>query len=173
MAIKGKAYVKTFWSFQERPVASAKLNQWDDRIENALEHIHYLLSLAWGGDNGVLRGTGNGELQVVATNPPSMRVRVLPGCAFITRTPFRLREPVDTPTVVAPLQLPRVDLVQASLENWDIHVKTGAEAATPIAPTPDTDCLPLARLFLRPGTTIITQEDNGTHGYIVDTRAFV
>ena len=32
MAIRGQMYIKTAWAFQERPVASAKLNLWDDRI---------------------------------------------------------------------------------------------------------------------------------------------
>ena len=30
MAMKGKGYQKTLWSYQERPVASGKLNAWDD-----------------------------------------------------------------------------------------------------------------------------------------------
>ena len=37
MAVKGQGYTKTTWAFAERPVASGKLNSWDDRIEAALE----------------------------------------------------------------------------------------------------------------------------------------
>ena len=44
MAIKGLSYGKTIWAFEERPVSSAKLNQWDDRIEGALEAIFLLLT---------------------------------------------------------------------------------------------------------------------------------
>ena len=55
MAIRGKSFIKTSWAFQERPVASAKLNTWDDRIEAALELLMNLVSLAWGGGDGVLR----------------------------------------------------------------------------------------------------------------------
>ena len=58
MAFKGPAYVKTAWNFEERPVASAKLNTWDDRIEAALELVCLLLNLAWGGGSRGASGIG-------------------------------------------------------------------------------------------------------------------
>jgi len=173
MAIKGKAYTKTTWAFQERPVASSKLNLWDDRIENALEQVYFLLNLAWGGGNGVLRGTADGELEVIPTNPHSLRVRIQPGWAFISNTPFRLRAAVDSAALSPPSQLPRKDLVQANLETWDISIKTGVEASAPICPTPDHDSIPLAQVYLRPGMGVIRQQDDLTNGYIIDARTFI
>ena len=68
---------------------------------------------------------------------------------------------------------PRKDLVQARLGTWDISVKTGTEAATPTAPAPDTDAIPMAELYLRPGMTVIKDTDDATNGYVIDVRAFV
>ena len=63
MAIKGNAYTKTTWAFEERPVASSKLNLWDDRIETGLEMLHFFLGHAWSGVDGVLRGvTADGRV---------------------------------------------------------------------------------------------------------------
>lgn len=173
MAIKGFGYIKTTWAFQERPVASAKLNLWDDRVEAALELVYALLSLAWGGGDGVLRGAGPGELAVAATEPPGLSVVVQPGYAFIAREPFNLAEATETPGVMPPSAKPRIDLVQARLHTWTVGVKTGAEAAAPAAPEPDPDCIALAHLHLRPGMEHITAADDGVNGYIADVRAFL
>ena len=173
MAIKGKGYTKTTWSFQERPVASSKLNTWDDRIESALETVHVLLSLAWGGGDGVLRGATATDLAVAATAPPGLTVAVHPGWAFISSAPYRLAAAIETPAVAPPETQPRIDLVQARLDAWDVGIKTGAEAASPTPPNADTDCIPLARLYLRPAMTCIKDEDDAVNGYIIDARSFV
>ena len=83
MAIKGFSYTKTNWAFEERPVSSAKLNQWDDRFEAGLELAFYLLHQAWGGGNGILRGIPLGDLAVSPTSPVGLSVTVAPGFAFI------------------------------------------------------------------------------------------
>ena len=173
MAVKGNAYTKTTWTFEERPVASSKLNSWDDRIESALELVHYLLNLAWGGGDGVLRGATTDDLKVVAISPPAMRVQVKSGYAFIARFPYKLAAAADTADVAAPTTHPRIDLVQARLKTWDISVKTGTEAASPSPPNPDSDCVALARLYLRPGMTCIKDTDDSTNGYIIDVRAYL
>ncbi len=173
MAIKGQAYIKTAWAFQERPVSSAKLNLWDDRIEAALERVCYLLNLAWGGGDGVIRGAAESDLQVIPSATPGMSVMVQPGWAFISHLPYHLDVSVQTPAVPEPLTGVRLDLVQARLGTWDVSVKTGTESASPSAPTPDTDCIPLAHLFLRLGMSAINQTDDGTNGYIIDKREFV
>lgn len=173
MAVKGKCYVKTTWSFQERPVPSSKLNTWDDRIEAALELVLNLVALAWGGGDGVIRHATAQDLDVTAAAPPAMNVRVGPGYAFIARFPFRLAAATDTAPVAAPATHPRIDLVQARLAAWDIHVKTGVEAASPQPPAPDPECIPLARLRLRPGMTCIKDADDGVNGFIEDARRFV
>lgn len=173
MAIKGKAYTKTTWAFQERPVASSKLNTWDDRIEIALELIHYLLSLAWGGGDGVVRGATVDDLKVMGTSPPSLSVEAQPGYAFISGFPYRLANPMQTIDVTPPTTDPRIDLVQARLDSWDVSIKTGTEASSPTAPTADSDCLPLAELYLRVGMTSIKNTDDSVNGYITDVRTFL
>lgn len=173
MAIKGRSYIKTTWAFEERPVASSKLNNWDDRVEAALELAYFLLSQAWGGGDGVIRNATDHDLNVSALSTPGVSVMVAPGYAFIAGAPYRLSATTQTIDIAAPTTNPRIDLVQARLENWDISVKPGAEAASPTAPDPDTDCIALAHLFLRPGMTVIKNTDDSTNGYIIDARNYI
>lgn len=173
MPVKGNGYLKTTWNYQERPVSSTKLNQWDDRIEAALELVHYLLNLAWGGGNGVLRGATSHDLGVKATVPAGMTVEVRPGYAFISRFPYKLGQTAESPVVAAPSTEARIDLVQARLLTWDIAIKSGDEALAPVAPAPDPDCIALAHLYCRPGMTRIADGDDTLNGYIIDAREFV
>lgn len=173
MAIKGPSYLKTTWAFQERPVSSAKLNTWDDRIEAALELAYFLLSHAWGGGNGVIRGATSHDLAVAALDVPGLAVRVRPGYAFIGHCPFRLAAEAQTVDVTPPLSNLRIDLVQARLATWDITIVTGTEGASPNPPNPQSDCLALARLYLRPGMTCIKNADDSANGYITDARTFL
>lgn len=173
MAIKGLAYTKTSWAFEERPVASAKLNTWDDRIEGALELVMFLLNHAWGGGNGVIRGASTDDLKVLAQSPASLSVEVQPGFAFVGKYPIKLALATQTPDVSAPTTLDRIDLVQLCLDTWSVSLKTGTEDAEPTAPDPDTDCLALANLYLRPGMTSLKDVDDSTNGYIIDDRQFL
>jgi hypothetical protein len=173
MAIKGKAYTKTTWTFEERPVASSKLNTWDDRIEQALEVAYFLLSASWGGGDGVIRNAASGDLQATETSPPSRAIIVKPGYAFISRFPFKLESEVTTASVTPPVTLARIDLVQARLDTWDISVIIGVESSTPAAPSPGTNCLALGHLYLRPGMSVIKVTDDSGNGYIIDARKFV
>jgi len=173
MAVKGLGYTKTTWAFQERPVASAKLNSWDDRIEAALELVHMLLNLAWGGGSGVIRGATADDLKTVATSPPGMTVKVQPGYAFISKCPYKLAATTETVEIPAPTAHPRIDLVEARLDTWGITVKTGTEATSPSPPGTDADCIALSRLYLRPGMTSIKDTDDSVNGYIIDVRSFL
>jgi hypothetical protein len=173
MAIKGKAYTKTTWAFEERPVASSKLNAWDNRIELAFELVHFLLSHAWGGGDGVIRQATDNDLKVVATATPTLAVEVKSGYAFISRFPYKLASATTTTEISPPTANPRIDLVQARLDSWDIGIVTGTEAASPVAPDPQSDCIALAELYLRPGMTSIKNTDDGLNGYIIDVREFV
>jgi hypothetical protein len=173
MAIKGNAYLKTTWAYQERPVGSTKLNTWDDRIEGALELVHFLLSQAWGGGDGVVRHAATDDLRVAATSPEGLSVEVKAGYAFISNLPFKLAETTETAEVTVPSANPRIDLVQARLASWDVSIVTGVESATPATPSPDADCIALAALYLRPGMTVIADADDLTNGYIIDARAFL
>lgn len=173
MAIQGEAYTKTTWGFEERPVASTKLNTWDDNIEEALELAYFLLAHAWGGGSGVVRGADSGDLQVKATSPVSMDLTVEAGVAFIDDMPFKLAVQATLPTFTAPTTNPRIDTVQAKLDGWAIQVLTGTESATPAAPAEDADAIRLASVYLRPGMTSIKDTDDSTNGYIIDDRAYM
>ena len=173
MAIKGLSYSKTSWAFEERPVASSKLNLWDDRIEAALELAEFLLAQAWGGGSGVVRKATVDDLAVKATSPVGLTVQIRTGYAFINNFAFKLAAAITSGPVSAPATNPRKDLVQARLATWDITVKTGTEAVTPVAPTPDTDCIALAELYCKPGMTSIKDTSDGTNGYIIDVRKFL
>jgi hypothetical protein len=173
MAIKGRSYLKTSWAFEERPVASSKLNQWDDRIEAALELAYFLLNQAWGGSDGVIRKATTDDLQVQAKAIPAMSVEVQPGYAFIANLPYVLGATLETAAVTAPVTNPRIDLVQARLTDWDVSILTGAEASSPVAPSPEPDAIALAELYLRPGMTSIQDADDATNGYIIDARQFI
>ena len=173
MAIKGNAYTKTTWAFEERPVASSKLNNWDDRMEAALELIHFFMAQAWGGGDGVVRGAATDDLKVAANSPATMGVLVEPGYGFISQTPLKLAAQTTTADVTAPVSDPRIDLVQVGLDTWTISVKTGTEAASPVAPTADADSIPLAQLYLRTTATSIKDTDDSTNGYIINARQFL
>jgi hypothetical protein len=173
MAIKGLAYPKTTWAFEERPVASAKLNTWDDRIEAALGLVFFLLNQTWGGGDGVIAGASEHDLETEARPVPGLSVLVQPGYAFISACPFRLTQTTETADVAAPQTQPRIDLVQARLDGWGVTIKTGIEATTPSVPAADADCLALAQLHLRPGMSCIKNSDDGVNGYIVDGREFL
>ena len=173
MAVKGLGYIKTSWAFEERPLSSSKLNLWDDRVEDALELLYFLMSHAWGGGDGVVRGATETDLEVVSTETPGMSVLVESGYAFMSQLPFKLASTTETIDVAAPTTNPRIDLVQARLETWDISVKGGAEAVAPTAPEPDEDCLALAELDLRAGMTSIEDTDDSVNGYITDVRTYL
>lgn len=173
MALQGEAYNKTTWSVQERPVPSTKLNQWDDNIESALELAYFLLSHAWGGGSGVVRGATTGDLHVKATSPVSMDVTVDAGYAFIDDAPFKLAAQATLPTFTAPATNPRIDTVQAKIGGWAIEVLTGTESATPAAPAADADAIRLASVYMRPGMTSIKDTDDATNGYIIDDRTYM
>jgi len=173
MPIQGPAYIKTSWAFEERPVASAKLNTWDDRIEAALELLFFLVHQSLGGGDGVLGGATPDDLAVEPSSTPDMRVLVQPGYAFIGPMPFKLAAATPTPVFSAPVSFDRIDLVQAALDGWSITVKSGIEAGSPLAPPPDAGCLVLAEVYLRPGMGSIQPSDDSTNGYITDMRVFL
>lgn len=173
MAIKGLAYTKTSWNFQERPVASAKLNTWDDRMEAALELLCLLLHKAWGGGDGVIRTPDAAGLRIAALATPGLAVQAQPGLALISGYPYRLAAALTMAPVPVPVSFPRLDLIQANLSSWSVSRKEGIEAGSPVAPSVDADCIALARLYLRPSMTSIKNTDDSTNGYIIDYRSFL
>jgi hypothetical protein len=173
IAVKGLGYIKTPWGFEERPVASAKLNTWDTRIEAAFELVFFLLSQAWGGGSGVVRAATAKDLKVEARLVPGFSVEVEPGYAMISGYPFKLAARTETTEVAAPLSNPRMDLVVAELATGAPRIITGTEASTPTAPATPADTVALARLYLRPGMNYIRNTDDAVNGYIIDVRTFV
>ena len=173
MAIKGKGYIKTTWSFEERPVASSKLNAWDDNVESGLELLHNILALAWGGGDGVIRAATDEDLGVVADSPPDLSVTVRAGRAFISKFIYKLAEDTTAGPVTPPSGNPRIDLVQAQLSSWTVFISTGEESADPSPPSPSADCIALAQIYLRVGMTCIEDADDDENGYIIDVRTFL
>src|SRR5690606_13200518 len=108
----GNAYPKPAWAPGEQPVASAKLNPWDNRIEAAVALGCLLLHHAWGGVNGVVSGATEDDLLVAETDPASMSVSVPTGYAMINGEPFHLAAPIVAGPVTAPATHPRIDIVQ-------------------------------------------------------------
>ena len=128
MAIKGNAYTKTTWAFEERPVASSKLNLWDDRIEAGQELLHFFLGHAWSGVDGVLRGVTAGDLDVKATTAATLSVDAQPGHGLIDnfaskgsadiRADFTFAYPLTA--FVEILGLPAADV--GDFHNWGIDL---------------------------------------------------
>ncbi|HOE66953.1 MAG TPA: hypothetical protein PLO62_10550 [Candidatus Hydrogenedentes bacterium] len=173
MGLRGKGYLKTTWTYQERPVGSSKLNAWDDRIESALALVHFLLNMRWGGGDGVVAGATADDLKVVATSPEGLSVLVMPGYAYISGSPYALSEALQTIDVTPPVTNPRVDVVQARVDTWDVSVKTGTESPNPTGAPADANCLALANVYVKPGMTCVRDVSDGVNGYIIDVRAML
>lgn len=173
MAIQGNSYTITTFSYEERPVPSAKLNEWDDQIESALELAYVLVNESWGGADGVVRGATANDLKITTTSPVSMELNVEAGYALIDSMPFKVASQMSLPEFSAPATNPRIDTVQAKLPGWAVEVKLGTEAASPTAPAVDSDAIVLAEIYLRPGMSSIKVSDDATNGYITDLRSFV
>jgi len=132
--------------------------------------FEYILSLAWGGGDGVIRNDGD-EGQVVAEDPPSMKVEVGTFRGFISKRIARLAA-TETPTLTKPTNNDRIDLVQFTL-GAGVNIKQGAENVSPSPPGLDSNSISFAQVYLRPGMSDIENSDNGTDGYITDIRVFI
>ena len=143
------------------------------RIETTIELLILLLNQALGGRSGVIRGADSDDLKAEALSTPGLSVVVAPGYAFINSSLFKLAVSTETVDVTAPTTNDRIDLVQASLETWTVNILKGTEAATPSAPSAETDCIALAQLYLRPAMASIKNADDSTNGYIIDARTFL
>ena len=173
MAVEGKGYTKTTWSYGERPVASSKLNSWDDNIESAIALLQNVLAQAWGGGDGVIRGATEEDLKVEATAPPSLAVVVSTGFAFISQFIYKLSTETTTSEVTPPSSNPRIDIVEANLTDWTVSIVAGEESGDPEPPSGSDDSITLAQLHLRPGMTCIKDTDDESNGYITDVRQFL
>ena len=78
----------------------------------------------------------------------------------------------STSALTAPTVNPRIDLVVIT-SGGTLALRTGAEAASPVMPTPTNGDVVIAALYLRVGTTAIYNEDKTTNGYIVNMTPVV
>ena len=89
------------------------------------------------------------------SQPQAMTVMVGAGAAF--RSGNVVEVPVRTsPTMVAPASNPRIDRIVLNPQTDAILIVSGSEAASPVAPPVPAGYLPLARITLIPGITVIT-----------------
>lgn len=119
-----------------------------------------------------------------SSSTPNMTVKVNPfsfeyGSAVYGNLPSTANPPVlaqvTSSTITAPVSNPRIDLVvwtTSSSSPGSLAIRTGSEAASPIAPTPSNGDIVLASIFQRTTATKIYEDDtatgaNGTNGYIL------
>lgn len=135
-----------------------------DRVYSSAEFSHYWALLV---GNGVFIQPST-SLNVVATTPVSMRVKVLPGTGWIKGHYLTILdntdEFIDVP--VADPSLPRIDSIIMALNNSDrdmkLYVRSGTAAVSPTAVTLQRDDdvweLELAQITLAAGAGNITQQ---------------
>lgn len=97
---------------------------------------------------------------------PVMTVRLDAGRIFDGDT-LRTNAPQTSPLIVAPVSQDRIDRVVIDAITGIVEVVTGTEAASPIAPAIPSGKLPVARVYLTPATTSITND------LITDERALL
>jgi len=136
----------------------------------------YVLSFAFGGGDGIIRGDGDAG-EVVATDPVSMFVTVGTFRGIISHRIARRAASGNTaefeaPTGGDPGDLRRIDLVQYTLTTG-MNVVAGDESGSPEAPSVSDDSIPLAYIHHRNGEVSIKDTDDGSNGYIEDARQYV
>lgn len=123
--------------------------------QNALTRI---VAMSYGGASRIIcRADSSDSFEVVELPTPAMGVRVGEGYGFINDGAVTNSVLDDSLTFVAPSGDPRIDLVYFS--SAGIAVKTGSEAGSPVAPTADSDEIPLATIYLTVGMIIIEDAD--------------
>ena len=135
-----------------------------DRVYSSAEFSHYWALLV--GD-GVF-GQPSTSLNVLATTPVSMSIKVLPGTGWIKghylTIPDSMDESIAIP--VANPSLPRIDSIIMALDNngrdMKLYVRSGTAAASPQAVTLQRDAdvweLELAQITVAAGAGNITQQ---------------
>lgn len=161
------------FSFQEVPVTSAKLNQWNGNIAASFDLIHRICSFLFAGDSSyILNVEDHSALQVLPVDPPDMRVIVASGLALFQKSIAGIPTAVHLPTVgsfTAPISQPRWDTVILNTSG-SLAILNGEENANPVPSALPDDSLPLAHIYHRPGSLQILAMDNGFDSYILDQR---
>lgn len=95
---------------------------------------------------------------------PTMSLKVLPFNLAIDERNMTFGGG-NTPTMTAPVSNPRIDLI-VTQTSGAIFVRTGAENAVPVVPTPSSGDIVLAEVFHQTTETVIKENTDGTNGYI-------
>lgn len=134
--------------------------QWLRDMLDALEQAQWFISVLSGAaeQDGVLSygSTATDSFKVTAQSPASMSVDVNAGAAIAQQVPFRKETASVIGPLTAPSSNPRIDLIVVDLTDQQLEVKQGTEAASPSAPTPDSDQVKLAEIALATSTAEIT-----------------
>jgi len=142
-------------------------------LQEAVTRANKLLALAWGGGTGVVRDAQVATyLKVVATGPVGMSVSVGAGLGLFVDDVEEVGVATVVGPIVAPVANPRIDIVQLTL-NEGLNIKTGVEAGSPEAPSPDADSTVLAEIYCRVGMVSIKNTDDSSNGYITDRRVYL
>lgn len=138
-------------------------------IERLTRKIHDLELALWadrGQKDGVFRYGSDWAtecLYVSETSPKTLAVLVRSGVCLVDGHVFCIREDTTTNTVTVPSTNPRIDLVQATAgQSGDIDsvsIKQGTEAASPVAPSADTNSLGIFEILLTTSHTSIANAD--------------
>lgn len=163
----------TLFAYQEKPLASAKLNQWNGNLAAGFTLLHAVLrTLATPNQTAILTGGAPSALRVEAQDPPNRTVRLLPGWALLPHGFAGLDQALDLPpagNLTPPVQNPRIDriVLQASGEPL---VLTGEEAVAPTAPAIPDGAIALAAIEWPTGATAIVDEAQPGQAVIHDQR---
>lgn len=152
---------------------------WNNQELHAFAAIHFFMSLMSGQIDGVFAYADPGNpplpttsLKVAALGTPGMQVQIKQGIGFHTKAFIFNQADTLSEVLVAPTGNPRIDIVQINYKTQAITIKTGAEAASPSAPSVDPFSLKLAEIYHRVGESSIKDTDDASNGYITDSRTY-
>lgn len=120
-------------------------------------------------DSGVICATGDAssdDLKVVAADTPAMAVVVKAGVCIVNGVFTGIAEDVTISSIPAPATNPRIDIIQISTTGV-VARKAGAEAGSPVAPSPDSNNKKLGQIALAVSMTEIENAD------CTDSRTFI
>jgi len=168
----------------ELPESTWPIDGGDRSAQSHLDHLKSVVSAintGWWFQNRVWSEDATGALSyppvnddsllVEATASPSMQVKVLLGAGFLEGVPFRKTADTTIAALVAPTVNPRIDTIGINPETGAVVIYTGAEHASPTAPSVAAGIFKAGEVYLRVGATEIYDTEQSTGGYIQNLRA--
>lgn len=104
-------------------------------------------------------------VEVHEQSTPNMTVRVEP-FVFVEKDFVINWAGGDSPTFTAPTTNPRIDLLVYNTNTNQLEIRQGIESPSPTIPLPREGDFVLSAVYLRPGSTKITDKDITTDAYI-------